>query len=121
MDGIWWQKQLDGGAIQLTTLQEGFRVCGGFALLGWRIARRYDKKGLIAFLILWSRWGYFHDVAGSSLFASSGLMVIGPGLVPSLADFLLYMTGMALSLSVVRWLGGEFKSDPLLGKRGKSD
>ncbi len=95
-------------------------VLGAFALIGWRITRRYGQKGMIAFLILWSLWGYIHDIGGSSLFASSRLMVIGPGFIPRLADFLLYMTGMALSLSVVRWVGGKFGADQLRSKRADS-
>ena len=54
-------------------------VFAGFALIGWRVARRYGWKGLLAFLAAWSVWGYTLDHVGSALFSSSRLMVLGPG------------------------------------------
>jgi hypothetical protein len=82
-------------------------VYAGFGLVGWRIARRFGWKGGLAFLLIWSVWGLIHDTAGSVLFASSRLMVIGPGLIPRIADFLVYVTSMTSVLLVIRLIGGR--------------
>jgi hypothetical protein len=88
-------------------------VYAGFGLIGWRIARRYGWSGLLAFLLAWSVWGYIHDTVGSSLFSNSQLMVIGTGIAPLIADFLVYATCMASVLLTMRWIGGPFRSDGL--------
>ena len=85
-------------------------VYAGFGLIGWRITRRYSWKGLLAFLVAWSLWGFLHDTVGSSLFSSSQLMVIGTGAAPLIADFLVYATCMAAVLATIRWIGGTFSS-----------
>ncbi len=88
-------------------------VYGGFGLIGWRVARRYGWKGLLAFLAAWSLWGFIHDTVGSSLFSSSQLMVLGPGVIPLLTDFLVYTTCMAAVIAMIRWVGGPFRADAL--------
>ncbi len=88
-------------------------VYAGFGLIGWRIARRYGWKGLLAFLAGWSLWGFIHDNAGSALFSSSRLMIIGPGAAARIADFLVYATCMASVLFAIRVTGGPFRADPL--------
>jgi hypothetical protein len=88
-------------------------VYAGFGLIGWRIARRFEWKGLIAFLGAWSLWGFIHDTVGSSLFSSSQLMVIGAGAAPLITDFLVYATSMAAVLLAIRLVGGPFQKDPL--------
>ncbi len=69
---------------------------GAFGLVGWRIIRRWRWKGLAGFLLFWAFYALLHDVGGSRLFASSALMVFGPGPVPILADVLWYITGNAV-------------------------
>ena len=88
-------------------------VYGGFGLIGWRVARRYEWKGLLAFLLAWSLWGFIHDTVGSSLFSASQLMVIGSGAAPRIADFLVYTACMASVLLAIRLVGGPFQADRL--------
>ncbi len=89
-------------------------VYAGFGLIGWRITRRYGWKGLLTFLFAWSLWGFIHDTVGSSLFSSSQLMVLGPGVTPLITDFLVYANCMASVLLTIRWIGGPFRADALV-------
>jgi hypothetical protein len=88
-------------------------VFAGFGLIGWRIARRFDWKGLLTFLLAWSLWGFALDHAGSAAFSNSRLMVIGSGGAAGIADFLVYFTCMSGVLLGIRLVGGPFKADPL--------
>ena len=88
-------------------------VFAGFGLIGWRIGRRFGWRGVLAFLVAWSLWGFSHDIIGSSLFSSSQLMVIEPGVAPRIADFLVYATCMAAVLMTIRVLGGPLRADRL--------
>ena len=88
-------------------------VFAGFGLVGWRIARRFGRIGMLAFLFGWSLWGFFLDNAGSALFSSSRLMVFGAGAAPKIADFLVYFTCMAAVLLAIRLVGGSYRVDPL--------
>ncbi len=88
-------------------------VYGGFGLIGWRIGRRFGWKGILVFLVAWSLWGFIHDIAGSSLFSSSQLMVIESGIAPRIADFLVYATCMVSVLLASRVVGGPFGADSL--------
>ena len=85
-------------------------VFGGFGLIGWRIARRFGWKGLLGFLAAWSVWGFALDHVGSSLFASSRLMEIGPDAMAHVADFLVYATCMAAVLLAIRVVGGPLNA-----------
>jgi hypothetical protein len=80
---------------------------GAFGLVGWRIIQRWHWKGFAAFLLFWAAYAVVHDYGGSLLFASSGLMVFGPGLVPILADVLWYVTGNAVPQAAIRLIGGS--------------
>ncbi len=79
---------------------------GAFGLVGWRIIRRWHWMGLAGFLLFWAIYALVHDIGGSRLFASSNLMVFGPGPVPIIADALWYVTGNAVPQLPI-WLLGE--------------
>ncbi len=56
-------------------------------LVGWRIIRRFGRRGLVAFLILFGLFGLLRD----SLYSlTTGLIAFGPGLLLRLADYLAY-------------------------------
>ena len=78
---------------------------GAFGLVGWRIIQRWHWKGLAFFLLFWAVYALVHDYGGSILFASSRLMVFGPGPVPIIADILWYVSGNALPPIVIWQIG----------------
>ncbi len=101
----WWRYpawDASGGLLPFLYIPAGI-VCGAIGLIGWRAARRFGWRGLIGFLIIWTLWGMLHDLGGSRLFATSNMMVFGPGFLPALADGALFATGGAL-VQVVIWL-----------------
>ena len=82
---------------------------GAFGLIGWRIIRRWHWRGYVAYLLFWAVYALIHDYGGSRLFASSQLMVFGPGLVPIIANVFWYITGNALP-PIGIWLMGDSPS-----------
>ena len=81
-------------------------------LIGWRIVRRWGAKGSVGFLLFWAAYAVVHDYGGSKAFASSQLMVFGPGLLPIIAIILWYVTGNAAVLLAIRLVGGPMGADP---------
>jgi hypothetical protein len=55
-----------------------------------------------------------HDVVGSAAFASSNLMVFGQGIVPVLADWVVYATCGALAQLAMWLVAGPPEADPLV-------
>jgi len=105
----WWTYPAwsESGQFPLTGyLLAGIVGGGAFGLVGWRILRRWHWKGLAGFLLFWAVYAVVHDYGGSRLFASSNLMLFGPGLMPIIANVLWYITGNALPQAAI-WLIGE--------------
>ena len=111
----WWSYPawLGTGRAPLTLYVLASIVGGAMGLIGWRIVRRWGGKGLVGFLLFWAAYGVVHDYGGSQAFASSQLMVFGPGLLPIIADMLWYVTGNAAVLLTIRLAGGPLSADPL--------
>ncbi len=112
--GWWSYPGFEGTSlIGLIYLFSGLVAGGAAGLLGWRLIRRYGRRGLIVFLILWTLWGVIHDVGGGQLFQSSNLMRFAEGPVPIIADALLYATCGALAQLIIRAVGGAPAADRL--------
>jgi hypothetical protein len=102
----WWM---------LLYLPAGLVAGGAFGLIGWRVARRYGTTGFVIFILLWSIWGITHDFGGGSAFQSSNLMAFAPGVVPVIADGVLYATCQLAAQGVLRLIGGPANAGPLRG------
>ena len=105
----WWTYPAwsESGQFPLTGyLLAGIVGGGAFGLIGWHILQRWHWKGLAGFLLFWAVYAVVHDYGGSRLFASSNLMLFGPGLMPIIANVLWYITGNALPQAAI-WLIGE--------------
>ena len=111
----WWSYPawLGTGRAPLTLYALAGIVGGAFGLVGWRIVRRWGWRGVVGFLLFWAVYAMVHDYGGSKAFASSQLMIFGPGLMPIIAIVLWYITGNAASLLAVRLIGGPASADPL--------
>ncbi len=112
----WWTYPAwtESGQFPLTGyILAGIVGGGAFGLVGWRIIRRWHWKGFAGFLLFWAVYALVHDFGGSHLFASSNLMLFGPGLVPILANVLWYVIGNALPPLTVWLLGDLLVSAPI--------
>jgi hypothetical protein len=96
-----------------TYLLAGLVGGGAFGLVGWRVIRRWDGRGFAFFLLGWAVYAVLHDYGGSRLFASSGLMVFGPGLVPIVAIIFLYLIVNSVPQAAICLVAGPPTSDVL--------
>lgn len=113
----WWSYPawLGTGRAPLTLYVLAGIVGGGaMGLIGWRIVRRWPKgRGLVGYLLFWAFYAVVHDYGGSKAFASSQLMVFGPGLLPIIAIISWYIMGNAAAVLAIRIIGGPMGTDPL--------
>ncbi len=111
----WWTYPawLGTGRAPLTLYALAGIAGGAVSLIGWRIVRRWGGKGLVGYLLFWVVYAFVHDYGGSQAFASSQLMVFGPGLTPIIADMLWFITGDAAALLATLIIGGPANAGPL--------
>ena len=82
-----------------------------FGLIGWRVIRRWEMCGLLAFLLLFALFGVARDFGYS---VTTRFIVFGPGLVPPLADLFAYGSAAAVVQLLMRWIVGPAQSDALV-------
>lgn len=82
----------------------------GLGLIGWRIIRRYGRRGLIGFLIGFAIFGVTRDYIMSM---TMGGIEFGPGPLPVLADLFSYASPQAVVQLVMYWIAGPANADPL--------
>ena len=81
-----------------------------FGLIGWRVIRRWEMRGLLAFLSLFALFGVARDYGYS---VTTQFIVFGPGPVPLLADLFAYGSAAAVVQLLMRWIVGSAQSDML--------
>ncbi|MDD5370359.1 MAG: hypothetical protein PHQ40_14850 [Anaerolineaceae bacterium] len=81
-----------------------------FGLIGWRVIRRWQIRGLLAFLLLFALFGVARDYGYS---VTTRFLVFGHGLVPLLADLFAYGSSAAVVQLLMRWIVGSAQSDVL--------
>lgn len=97
----------------LLYLPAGLVAGGAFGLIGWRATRRWGRKGLVLFILLWSIWGMIHDFGGGAAFQSSNLMAFAPGPIPVVADGILYASCQLAAQGTLRLIAGPAAMDSL--------
>ena len=86
----------------------------GLGLVGWRVIRRFDRRGLVGFLIGFALFGATRDYIFSH---TMGGIEFGPGPLPFLADLFSYGSPAAVVQLVMYWIAGPANSDPLARTR----
>jgi hypothetical protein len=81
-----------------------------FGLVGWRVIRRWEMRGLFAFLLLFALFGVARDYGYS---VTTRFIVLGPGSVSLLVDLFAYGSAAAVVQLLMRWIVGPAKSDAL--------
>jgi hypothetical protein len=79
-------------------------------LVGWRVIRRFGRRGLIGFLVAFAAFGVTRDYLYS---ITTEVIVFGRGLAPLMADLFAYASGAAVVQMVMYWIAGPPGSDPL--------
>jgi hypothetical protein len=81
-----------------------------FGLVGWRVIRRFGRRGLAGFLIALAVFGVARD---DTYARTTGVIEFGSGALPLLADLFAYGSAAALVQIVMLWIAGPPRSDPL--------
>jgi hypothetical protein len=81
-----------------------------FGLIGWRIIRRWGRRGLVAFILLFALFGIARNY-GYSL--TTQFIAFGPGPIPWLAELFAYGSAAAVVQILMRWMVGSAQSDAL--------
>jgi hypothetical protein len=82
----------------------------GVALIGWRITRRFERRGLALFIAAVAVLGPVRDYA---LAARVGAVAFGDGLAPVVADAICWAGVAAVAQAVMRAVAGPAKRDRL--------
>src|SRR5664279_1244775 len=82
-----------------------------FGLVGWRVVRRWEIRGLLVFLSLFAVFGVARDYGYSM---TTRFILFGPGPIPLLADLFSYGSAAAVVQLLMRWIVGSARSDALV-------
>jgi hypothetical protein len=86
----------------------------GVALIGWRLTRRFGRRGLVALVGVMGIVGPMRDYAGAAL---TGAIVFTPGIATVLGDAACWAGGTAVAQGVMRLVAGPARGDRLRGLR----
>src|SRR5215467_10744674 len=86
-----------------------------FSLLGWRIDRRFGRRGVLIFLTCIAIYGPLRDYLGTAAASASGfhLLVMTPAPLAVLADVLCWVGCVGLAMLVMRLVAGPAREDRL--------
>lgn len=82
----------------------------GVTLIGWRVSRRFGRRGLIGFIAFMGIYGPLRDYVGIAI-TRGAVQVISSGLRPLAADVALWATGNAVAQGVMWLISGSPESD----------
>jgi hypothetical protein len=81
-----------------------------FGLIGWRVIRRWATSGLIAFVVVFARFGAVRDYLYNVI---SQIIIFGSGPLPFLADLFSYASAAIVVQLIMRRIAGPAQSDAL--------
>jgi hypothetical protein len=92
------------------------------SLIGWRIARRFGRRGVLIFLACIAAYGLLRDFLGTAAANASGihLLVLTPGPLTVLADALCWVGCVGIAMLVMRLVAGPAREDRLARQRALS-
>lgn len=111
----WWRFPFPNFWLEtlLIYIPGGLVMGGAFGLVGWRVARRFGKRGLAGFLACWGLLGLVRDFSGAAVLQVGSLITLTPGIPTVIVDLLNYVTCAALAQIVIFSAGGPAKDSPL--------
>jgi len=89
------------------------------SLIGWRIDRRFGRRGVLIFLACIAAYGLLRDFVGTAAANASGfhLLVLTPGPLTVLADALCWVVCVGIAMLVMRLFAGPAREDRLARER----
>ena len=92
------------------------------SLIGWRIDRRFGRRGVLIFLACVAAFGLLRDFLLTAAANASGihLLVLAPGPLTVLADALCWVGCVGIALLVMRLVAGPARRDRLARERALS-
>jgi hypothetical protein len=112
--GLWHYPLVTSGSAPLAWYISAALFYGAaFGLIGWRIIRRFGKRGLFVFLLAFALLGVSRDFFYS---VTTNFIKFGSGVLPYVADFFSYASGAALVQLLMLWIAGKPGSDQLARK-----
>lgn len=110
--GLWYYPSASGGAPGPFAwyISAALFYGAGLGLVGWRVIRRFGRRGLIGFLIALAAFGATRDYIFSK---TIGGIEFGHGPIPVIADMFAYASPAAVVQLVMHWISGPAGSDPL--------
>ena len=114
--GLWYYPSAPGGAPGPFAwyISAALFYGAGLGLIGWRVIRRFGKRGLVGFLIVFALFRATRDYIFSY---TMGGIEFGPGPLPFLADLFSYASPAAAVQLVMYRIAGPATSDPLARTR----
>jgi len=85
----------------------------GAQLIGWRLNRRFGRRGLFGFIGFLAVYGTLRDYVGVTL-TNGAVQVIGSGIRPLVADVVLWGTFNAVAQGIMWLTAGSPESDPFV-------
>jgi len=110
----WWHYTIAGTAYgpPLMYVAVGLWYGVGVTLIGWRVIRRFGRRGLIAFIGFMAVYGPLRDYAGVALTRGT-VQVISPGLMPLVGDMVLWASLNAVAQGILWLIAGSPDADRL--------
>ncbi len=110
--GLWYYPSAPGGAPGPFAWYISAALFYGAALglIGWRVIRRFGRRGLVGFLIVFALFGATRDYIFSH---TMGGIEFGSGPIPFIADLFAYASPAAVVQLVMYWIAGPADSDLL--------
>ncbi len=84
----------------------------GVTLIGWRVIRRFGRRGFIAFIAFMAVYGPLRDYAGVAL-SRGTVQVISSGIMPFVGDTVLWASLNAVAQGTMWLVAGSSDADRL--------
>jgi hypothetical protein len=113
--GLWRYPSVTTGSAPLAWYFAAALFYGAaLGLVGWRVVRRFGRRGLICFLIVLALFGVARDYLYSR---TTDVIEFGGGWVPVIADLFEYASAAMIVQIVMYWIAGPPAAEPLARNR----
>ena len=104
----WWKYDFiaTGAGVPVWYWAAGLFYGMGLTLLGRRLLRRFGSVGLVGFFLVTPLIGVAHDRVALELLEGRGIIWVGPGWTPWVADIFAWASALAVGQLAMRIVAG---------------